>query len=147
MFLTNTEKYTINKKLPNTLPSIDTKPVVNFPDGFELRGYCPVTLYDDTTHSFEGIRAGFPHLIVSYDGKRYTFTCKENLERFMKSPWTFCNLQLPSKLPPIKVLDISIPVLEYLEKTVAGIVHLAMVNLYFLIDRFKLEEFDQNFHS
>ncbi|KAJ3058626.1 adenylate kinase, partial [Rhizoclosmatium hyalinum] len=86
----------------------------------ELQGYCPVT-FGDGPPGFESILPGDPNLIVEYEGKLYSFTTEETLEKFMKTPWDYVNLELPKKLPP-KLVNINIgqlPLIGYLEQSVA----------------------------
>ncbi|ORY47443.1 P-loop containing nucleoside triphosphate hydrolase protein [Rhizoclosmatium globosum] len=120
IFLQNPAKYAYGPELPETLPQRRDASALVFPRQLELQGYCPVT-FGDGPPGFESILPGDPNLIVEYEGKLYSFTTEETLEKFMKTPWDYVNLELPKKLPP-KLVNINIgqlPLIGYLEQSVA----------------------------
>ncbi|KAJ3018567.1 UNVERIFIED_CONTAM: adenylate kinase [Siphonaria sp. JEL0065] len=120
IFLESPEKYAFAPDLPETLPQRKSSAALVFPRQLELQGYCPVTLAEGPP-GFESIIPGDPNLIVEYEEKLFSFTTEENLEKFMKTPWDYVNLELPKKLPP-KLVNINIgqlPLIGYLTQSVA----------------------------
>ncbi|KAJ3357640.1 adenylate kinase [Entophlyctis luteolus] len=120
VFLNSPEKYAYGPDLPDPLPTRASSKDLVFPRQLELQGYCPVSLVDGPP-GFESILTGKLDILAEYDGKIFAFDNEVKLERFMRTPWAFTDLELPRKLPP-KSVHIPIgqlPLIGYLEQTVA----------------------------
>ena len=59
---------------------------------FELRGYCPVSLYLGNTE------IGQPHIALVFDNKYYSFASVKNMRVFFKNPVIFKSVTIPKKL-------------------------------------------------
>ncbi|KAJ3092712.1 adenylate kinase [Quaeritorhiza haematococci] len=123
-FLSNPDHYLAHEGLPSALPVRRSPEEVKkmFPKQIELQGYCPVSIANNPPGQ-SNIFQGVPELTVEYAGKLYMMASEDALDKFMRTPWTFSNLSLPSKLPPKEVTIplINLPIANYLELTVANI--------------------------
>eukprot|EP00051_Salpingoeca_urceolata_P019620 m.288770 g.288770 ORF g.288770 m.288770 type:complete len:1610 (-) comp19453_c0_seq5:24-4853(-) len=107
--------------LPQRLAPHEVKEA--FPQRLELRGYCPVT-YVAGGRRYESIKAGLQACCVEYGGRIYALAGETEVDEFMRQPASYENLKLPKKLPPKlqPVAVASLPMLGYLEQTVAEVV-------------------------
>ncbi|XP_037607172.1 adenylate kinase 9 [Sebastes umbrosus] len=111
--------------LPRKLTEIQVKN--KFPQQVELKGFCPVT-YLDGKQRYEALVRGKMEYAVEYRERIYIFETKEKQDKFMRTPETYWNQKLPSKVPPlcIPVPLTSLPTLGYLEQGVSVSVIKAM---------------------
>ncbi|KAJ3282849.1 adenylate kinase [Borealophlyctis nickersoniae] len=121
-FLSDPEKYVNGRDLPEHLPVRRSPGEVKamFPKGLELQGYCPVT-FAEGPKGFASIIPGDPECVAEYEDKLYSMATSETLEKFMRTPWKYTNLQLPRKLPPrhAPIPVTTLPLVGYLEQAVA----------------------------
>ncbi|KAJ3218873.1 adenylate kinase [Dinochytrium kinnereticum] len=120
-FLHAPERYVSGPDLPESLPERRPMTVLTFPRQLELQGFCPVTYYEGPQGSFGSMVTGRLDMIVEYEQKLYAMVSEEKLEKFMRTPWNYINLELPRKLPP-KLAPIpvgTLPLIGYLEQSVA----------------------------
>ncbi|KAJ3138794.1 adenylate kinase [Physocladia obscura] len=120
VFLETPEKYAYGPDLPEFLPQRVSTSILVFPRQIELQGYCPVTLSDGPP-GFESIVCGSMEILAEYENKVFSFETELKLDRFMRTPWKFVNLELPKKLPP-KLVQINVgqlPLIGFLEQSIA----------------------------
>lgn len=123
LFMEESEKF-VPPNAPQVLPPIELLPRHLVPQeeemGLELKGYCPVTFLDGKCR-YEAIIPGKKSLIVEYKNKFYSFASEEQLDKFMRLPRKYSDLELPYKLPPeIDPIDIlQLPHLGFMEQAVA----------------------------
>ncbi|KAI8894618.1 hypothetical protein BC833DRAFT_604251 [Globomyces pollinis-pini] len=112
-----------NAQLPAQLPKRKTKDEVKalFPKQLDLKGYCPVT-FAEGPEGFKSIIPGSQDCIVEYGTQLFAIANEDQLAKFMKTPWKYCNLTLPTKLPPptVSIPLTGLPIVGYLEQAVAG---------------------------
>ncbi|KAL2914320.1 hypothetical protein HK105_206092 [Polyrhizophydium stewartii] len=122
-FLANPTAYTNGKDLPASLPEYRPKSDIKslFPKQLELRGYCPVTFHEGPP-GFSSIVLGSDECIVEYAGRIYAMRDAAQMDKFMRTPWKYTDLVLPSKLPPphAPIGIAGLPIIGYLEQTVAS---------------------------
>ncbi|KAI5085667.1 adenylate kinase 9 isoform X2, partial [Silurus meridionalis] len=92
----------------------------HLPQEVELKGFCPVT-YLEGQQRYEALVQGSVNFAVEYQKKIYIFETEEKQHKFLRSPETYCNQNLPHKLPPMgKPIQLtSLPLLGYLEQGAA----------------------------
>ncbi|XP_072102423.1 adenylate kinase 9 isoform X1 [Mobula birostris] len=127
IFLENPETF-VSPLATATLPPPDMLPIrltaagvkARFPKHAELQGYCPVTFLDGM-EKYEALIPGNIDYAVEYRKKLYLFQDEKHLNKFMRHPEKYCDLKLPSKLPPVKdmVALTSLPILGYMEQGAA----------------------------
>ncbi|KAM9840260.1 adenylate kinase 9 [Aulostomus maculatus] len=114
---------------PHLLPKKVTEIQVKnkFPQQVEMKGFCPVT-YLDGHQRFEALVQGNMEHAVEYRERIYIFETKQKQDKFLRSPETYWDQKLPSKLPPLPepVPLTSLPTLGYLEQGVSVSVVKAM---------------------
>ncbi|CAG5928032.1 unnamed protein product [Menidia menidia] len=111
--------------LPRKLTQIQVKN--RFPQQVEMKGFCPVT-YLDGNQRYEALVRGKIEYAVEYRDRIYICETKQKQDMFLRTPETYWEQRLPSKLPPVcePVLLTSLPTLGYLEQGVAVAVIKAM---------------------
>ncbi|XP_072219011.1 adenylate kinase 9 [Leuresthes tenuis] len=111
--------------LPKKLTEIQVKS--KFPQQAEIKGFCPVT-YLDGEQRYEALVRGKMEYAVEYRERIYIFETKQKQDMFLRTPETYWDLKLPSKVPPLcePVPLTSLPTLGYLEQGVAVSVIKAM---------------------
>ncbi|KAF7690035.1 adenylate kinase 9 isoform X1 [Silurus meridionalis] len=118
--------------LPHLLPRKMSAGQVKscFPQQVELKGYCSVT-YQEGQQRYEALVRGSVNFAVEYQEKIYVFETKEKRNTFLRSPDTYCNQNLPRKLPPMEEPRqlTSLPILGYLEQGVARAIIKGMTEL------------------
>ncbi|XP_069014339.1 adenylate kinase 9 [Embiotoca jacksoni] len=104
--------------LPKKLTEIEVKN--RFPQQVELRGFCPIT-YLDGKQRFEALVQGKLEYAAEYRERIYLFETKEKQEKFMRTPETYWDQRLPSKVPPLcePVQLTSLPTLGYVEQEIS----------------------------
>ncbi|XP_058469998.1 adenylate kinase 9 [Solea solea] len=104
--------------LPKKLTEIQVKD--RFPQQVELKGFCPVT-YLEGKQRYEALVQGKLEYAVEYKERIYIFKTKQEQEMFLRTPETYWDQSLPSKVPPLSepVPLTSLPTLGYLEQGVA----------------------------
>ncbi|CAE1265244.1 AK9 [Acanthosepion pharaonis] len=123
LFMEEPEKF-VPPNAPHVLPPVELLPRRLVPQEeemeLELKGYCPVTFLDGKCR-YEAIIPGKKSLIVEYKNKFYSFASEEQLDKFMRLPRKYSDLELPHKLPPeIDPIDIlQLPHLGFMEQVVA----------------------------
>nr|XP_046228264.1 adenylate kinase 9 [Scatophagus argus] len=120
---------------PHTLPQphllprklTDSQVKNSFPQQVEMQGFCPVT-YLDGKQRYEALVRGKMEYAVEYRERIFIFETKQKQDKFMRSPETYWDQKLPSKVPPLcePVPLTSLPTLGYLEQGVAVAVIKAM---------------------
>ncbi|XP_071335378.1 adenylate kinase 9 isoform X3 [Trachinotus anak] len=111
--------------LPRKLTEIQVKN--RFPQQVEMKGFCPVT-YLDGKQRYEALVRGKSEYAVEYRERIYIFETKQKQDKFLRTPETYWDQRLPSKVPPLcePVPLTSLPTLGYLEQGVAVAVIKAM---------------------
>ncbi|XP_050927825.1 LOW QUALITY PROTEIN: adenylate kinase 9 [Lates calcarifer] len=111
--------------LPRKLTEIQVKN--RFPQQVEMKGFCPVT-YLDGKQRYEALVRGKMEYAVEYRELIYIFETKEKQDKFLRTPETYWDQKLPSKVPPLcePVPLTALPTLGYLEQGVAVAVIKAM---------------------
>ncbi|KAG7244154.1 hypothetical protein INR49_004227 [Caranx melampygus] len=111
--------------LPRKLTEIQVKN--KFPQQIEMKGFCPIT-YLDGKQRYEALVRGKMEYAVEYRERIYIFETKQKQNKFMRTPETYWDQRLPSKVPPLcePVPLTSLPTLGYLEQGVAVAVIKAM---------------------
>jgi len=124
-FLATPEKY-INQQMPDVLPQRRHTSELPFPLQLELKGRCPVTFSEGPS-----IALGDRDLQVEYNSKIWAFKDGECLEKFMATPWKYCNAVLPVKLPPplAPINSTILPTCGYLEQSIAEALHASMLSV------------------
>ncbi|KAM9339254.1 adenylate kinase 9 [Symphorus nematophorus] len=114
---------------PHLLPrKLSESQVKNrFPQQVEMKGFCPVT-YLDGKQRYEVLVRGKMEYAVEYRQRIYIFETKQKRDKFLRTPETYWDQKLPSKVPPLcePVPLTSLPTLGYLEQGVAVAVIKAM---------------------
>ncbi|XP_030261487.1 adenylate kinase 9 isoform X1 [Sparus aurata] len=114
---------------PHLLPRKLTESQVKnrFPQQVELKGFCPVT-YLDGKQRYEALVRGKMEYAVEYREQIYILETKQKQDKFLRSPETYWDQKLPSKVPPLcePVPLTSLPMLGYMEQGVAVAVIKAM---------------------
>ncbi|XP_056260814.1 adenylate kinase 9 isoform X1 [Seriola aureovittata] len=133
-FLSTPDQF-VTPGCPNTLPEPHLLPrklteiqVKNrFPQQVEMKGFCPVT-YLDGKQRYEALVRGKKEYAVEYRERIYIFETKQKQDKFLRTPETYWDQRLPSKVPPLcePVALTSLPTLGYLEQGVAVAVIKAM---------------------
>eukprot|EP00842_Homolaphlyctis_polyrhiza_P006388 jgi/Hompol1/6750/HPOL_001194-RA len=123
LFLQDPAKYTLSdKQLPTDLPVRRSRDQIKaaFPKQLELKGYCPVT-FKEGPPGFSSIVLGTEECVVEYKEKLYAMQNQDQLEKFMRTPWDYMDLNLPRKLPPPQapIPVQGLPIVGYLEQTTA----------------------------
>ncbi|XP_040920922.1 adenylate kinase 9 [Toxotes jaculatrix] len=111
--------------LPRKLTEIQVKN--RFPQQAEMKGFCPVT-YLDGKQRYEALVRGKMEYAVEYRERIYIFETRQKQDKFLRTPETYWDQRLPSKVPPLcdPVTLTSLPTLGYLEQGVAVAVIKAM---------------------
>ncbi|KAL3052487.1 hypothetical protein OYC64_005101 [Pagothenia borchgrevinki] len=133
-FLTTPDQF-VTPQCPHPLPQSHLLPrkltecqVKNrFPQQVEMKGFCSVT-YVDGKQRYEALVRGKMEFAVEYREQIYIFETKRKQDKFLRTPDTYWNQKLPSKVPPLcePVPLTSLPTLGYLEQGVAVSVIKAM---------------------
>ncbi|KAF3849882.1 hypothetical protein F7725_019601 [Dissostichus mawsoni] len=133
-FLTTPDQF-VTPQCPHPLPQSHLLPrkltesqVKNrFPQQVEMKGFCSVT-YVDGKQRYEALVRGKMEFAVEYREQIYIFETKRKQDKFLRTPETYWNQKLPSKVPPLcePVPLTSLPTLGYLEQGVAVSVIKAM---------------------
>ncbi|XP_034555304.1 adenylate kinase 9 isoform X2 [Notolabrus celidotus] len=114
---------------PHLLPRKLTETLVKekFPQQVEMKGFCPVT-YLNGRQRYEALVRGKMEYAVEYRERIYIFETKQKQDQFLRTPETYWDQKLPSKVPPLcePVPLTSLPTLGYLEQGVAVAVVKAM---------------------
>ncbi|XP_065820230.1 adenylate kinase 9 [Labrus bergylta] len=123
-FLTSPDQF-VTPGCPHTLPQphllpqklTETQVKNRFPQQVEMKGFCPVT-YLEGKQRYEALVRGKMEFAVEYKERIYIFETKQKQEKFVRTPETFCDQKLPSKVPPLcePVPLTSLPTLGYLEQ-------------------------------
>ncbi|OAF69647.1 hypothetical protein A3Q56_02552 [Intoshia linei] len=125
-FLNNAEYY-IAAFNERSLPISKLLPVVlsdnqksNTQFNIMFNGYCPVT-YVEGDKSYDNIKKGNESILAKYNEKVYSFLNMQTLDKFMRKPHKYSNLELPCKLPPdaVNIKLNKLPMSGYLEQTMA----------------------------
>ncbi|XP_063757950.1 adenylate kinase 9 [Eleginops maclovinus] len=126
-FLTTPDQFMF-PHCPHTLPQSHLLPrkltesqVKNrFPQQVEMKGFCSVT-YVDGKQRYETLVRGKMEFAVEYREQIYVFETEQKQDTFLRTPETYWNQKLPSKVPPLwePVPLTSLPTLGYLEQGVA----------------------------
>ncbi|XP_075315081.1 adenylate kinase 9 [Odontesthes bonariensis] len=111
--------------LPRKLTEIQVKS--KFPQQAEMKGFCPVS-YLEGEQRYEALVRGQMEYAVEYRERIYIFETKQKQDMFLRTPETYWDQKLPSKVPPLcePVPLTSLPTLGYLEQGVAVSVIKAM---------------------
>eukprot|EP01137_Pigoraptor_chileana_P032498 Opistho-2@21949 len=120
--------HALPEKLPVRRSALDVKML--FPKQLEIKGYCPVTFYEGGQR-YESIVPGSLDFVAEYDGRLYAMATDDELTLFMRTPAKYAHLDLPKKLPPVRSpLSVSgLPILGYMEQTVATAITKALTDL------------------
>ncbi|XP_028252479.1 adenylate kinase 9 isoform X2 [Parambassis ranga] len=111
--------------LPRKLTEIQVKN--RFPQQVQMQGFCPVS-YLDGKQRYEALVQGKMEYAVEYRERIYICETMQKQDKFMRTPETYWDQKLPSKIPPLcePVPLTSLPTMGYLEQGVAVSVIKAM---------------------
>ena len=99
--------------LPSQLPAKTGKEILDS-GKTSFTDFCPVT-YSESGCTYEGLKRPDGSFAASYKGKTYVLLTVKALDKFMRRPEDFCNLQLPAKVPPKPLPLVDLPTGGYLE--------------------------------
>ncbi|KAK2856221.1 hypothetical protein Q5P01_004956 [Channa striata] len=140
---------------PHTLPQphllprklTETQVKNRFPQQAEMKGFCPVS-YLDGKQRYEALVRGNIEYAVEYRERIYIFETKQKQDKFLRSPETYWNQKLPSKVPPLcEPLSLtSLPTLGYLEQGMALAVIKAMTAVGCLKPKYPFLNIEKSAH-
>ncbi|KXS20102.1 hypothetical protein M427DRAFT_402292 [Gonapodya prolifera JEL478] len=164
LFLADPSRYTRNfRSVPETLPAARSRNAVKalFPKEMEMQGYCPVTYVEEeewvcwccevqvwgfhcNALFSDRFREGDKDCVAEFAGKLYAMENSEKLVKFLRKPWLYTNFRAPSSLPLRKiVVPLSqLPMVSYLEKTVASAVMSAISSVARVKPKFPYKSLD-----